>query len=154
MIKRLLIVVVLAVLTTGCGATIRNSHGGMVRQTIIVKNSDGQALAGTEIFVDDNLVGSTNSHGRFKHEIQGPRAQDSFKLKVQMDGYKPVERKVLPHVDGGIVFGDICLGIGLGFLPLIISLAVDGAGDKWLVYPKKMEIILPKTKESPDKSDD
>lgn len=153
MIQKLLFAVVLAVLTTGCGATIRSSHGGMFSQTVTVKNSEGKAIAGTEIFVDDNLVGTTNGHGRLKHEVSWPHKKDSFKLKAQIDGYKPIEQKVTPYVDGGIVFGDIAIGVALGVLPIIIAVAVDGASDAWMVYPKKLEIILPRTKESQQTKD-
>lgn len=138
-----MIAAILTVFLSGCGSAVRNSQGGMVRQTVAIVDSNGEALADTNIYVDGKLVGKTDTYGQLKHELPGPVKGDSFQLKVQKAGYRSVEEKVNAKIDGGFVTGDVFIGF-LGLFPIIISMAVDGASDSWMAYPRYKEIVLDK----------
>jgi len=151
MMKSFMVAVgLVAVLCMGCGATVRNSQGGMVRQSVYVTNTNGEAVPGTKVYVNGKHVGNTNEWGMLKYDIPGPQKGDSFKLKIQKSGFKPISREVRAVVDGGFVAGDIFLGLFLGVIPIIITLAVDGATESWLAYPRSMEFVLGAEHENQD----
>lgn len=128
-------------LLSSCGAAVRSSQGGMVRQTLVAQNARGQKLEGIKVFVNDALVGTTDAKGRIKHEIAAPVKGDSITIRLEKEGYAPAERKVNATADAGFVVGDVAFFL-LGGIPLIISLAVDGATDSWMAYPRKLTLTL------------
>ncbi|MGL5254574.1 MAG: hypothetical protein ACRC9L_06245 [Brevinema sp.] len=126
---------------TNCGATVRSSQGGFVRQTVVARDSSNKKLEGISVYVNGSLIGQTDAKGNLKHEIAAPIKGDKIKVRLEKEGYIPVEKEIVAVVDGGFITGDIFLGL-LGFIPLAISLTVDGVTEGWLAYPRTVTLTL------------